>query len=126
MKIHDYELVEETLEMNVNVFCYENKIYPIHISKKSYTQVLNVLLTTNEEKSHYAFIKVPIPFKIYADTEYFLKRTNSYEGEYTIKYQEHFLNSIGAKLVCIDDRFILPTINFKGEKCVNKFIKLGY
>ena len=64
MKIHDYELVEETLEMNVNVFCYENKIYPIHISKKSYTQVLNVLLTTNEEKSHYAFIKVPIPFKI--------------------------------------------------------------
>ena len=34
----------------------------------------------------------------YADRECFLKRTNSYEGKYTIKYQEHFPNSIGAKL----------------------------
>ena len=48
--------------------------------------------------------QIPILFKIYADTECFLKRTNSYEGEYTIKYQEHLPNSIGAKLVCIDDR----------------------
>ena len=173
--------------MNVNVFCYENKIYPIYISKNSNTQVLNVLLITSEEKSHYVFIKdfdrlmfskaktkdqhkkffcmtclqnftsgeilsnhkkqcllingcqavnyesgtikfinyekqVPIPFKIYADTECFLKRTNSYEGEYTIKYQEHYPNSIGAKLVCTVDRFTLPVIIFKGKKCVNKFI----
>ena len=43
--------------MNVNVFCYENKVYPIYISKKSNTQVLNVLLITNEEKSHYVYIK---------------------------------------------------------------------
>ena len=57
MKTHDYELVEERFEMNVNVFCYENKIYPIYISKKSNTQVLNVLLITSEEKSHYVFIK---------------------------------------------------------------------
>ena len=48
--------------------------------------------------------QIPILFKIYANTECFLKRTNSYEGEYTIKYQEHLPNSIGAKLVCIDDR----------------------
>ena len=34
--------------------------------------------------------QVPILFKIYADTECFLKTTNSYEGGYTIKYQEHF------------------------------------
>ena len=51
---------------------------------------------TNYEK------QVPIPFKIYADTECFLIRTNSYEGEHKIKYQEHYPNSIGAKLVCID------------------------
>ena len=57
MKTHDYELVEERFEMNVNVFCYENKVYPIYISKKSNTQVLNVLLITNEEKSHYVYIK---------------------------------------------------------------------
>ena len=57
LKTHDYELVEERFEMNVNVFCYENKIYPIYISKKYNTQVLNVLLITSEEKSHYVFIK---------------------------------------------------------------------
>ena len=30
-----------------------------------------------------------IVFKIYADTECFLKRTKIKEGEHTIKYQEH-------------------------------------
>ena len=45
-------------------------------------------------------------------TQCFLKRINSYEVEHTIKYQEHIPNSIGAKLVCIDDRFTLPSIVF--------------
>ena len=188
MKTHDYELVEEIFKMDVNVFCHENKVYPIYISKKYKTQVLNVSLVTNEEKSHYVFMKdfdrlmyskakaknghkkffcmaglknftteeilsnhkkecllingcqvvkyepgtikfknylkqVAVPSEIYADLECFLNRTNSYEGEYTIKYQEQYLNSIGAKLVCIDDRFTLPVIIFKGDDCVNKFIK---
>ena len=191
MKAHDFELVEKRFEMNVDVFCYENKVYPICISKKSNTQVLNVLIITSEEKSNYVFIKdfdrlmyskaktkdshkkyfcmsclqnftteevlsnhkkqcllingceavnyesgtikfanyekqVPIPFKIYADTRCFLKRSNSYECEYTIKYREHFLNSIGAKLVCIDDRFNLPVIILKGDNYVNEFLKLTF
>ena len=54
----------------------------------------------------------------------FLKCVNSYEGEHIIKYQEHIPNSIGAKLVCIDDRFTLPSIIFKGKDCINKFIIL--
>ena len=66
--------------------------------------------------------QIPIIFKIYADVECFLKRTNSYEGEHTTKYQEHTPNSIGVKLVCIDDRFTLPSIIFKGKDCINKFI----
>ena len=52
-----YELVEKRLQMNVNVFCYENNMYPIYISKNSNTQVSNVLLLINEEKSHYVFVK---------------------------------------------------------------------
>ena len=183
MKTHDYELVKERFEMNVNLFCYENKVYPIYISKRSNTQFLNVLRITNEEKSHYVFIKdfdtlmyskaktknsykkhfcmacfhnftkkqcllingcqavnyesetikftnyekqVPIPFKIYADTKFFLKRTNSYECEHrnikNNKITRTFSNSIGAKLVCIDDRFTLPVITFKVKNCINKFI----
>ena len=55
-------------------------------------------------------------------TQCFLKRINSYEVEHTIKYQEHIPNSIGAKLVCIDDRFTLPSIIFKGKNCIDKFI----
>ena len=66
--------------------------------------------------------KIPILFKIYVDTECFLKRTKIKEGEHTIKCQEHYPISIGAKLVCIDDRFTLPFIIFKGNNCINEFI----
>ena len=57
MKAHDYEIIEERFNINVNVFGYENKVFPLYVSKKSNEQVLNVLLISNEEKSHYVFIK---------------------------------------------------------------------
>ena len=48
------------------------------------TQAVNyeseTIKLTNYEK------QVPVPFKIYADTECFLKRTNSDEGDHRIKY----------------------------------------
>ena len=71
---------------------------------------------TNYEK------KILTPFKIYADTECFLKRINSHEGKHTIKYQEHISNSIGVKLVCIDNRFTSPSMIFEGKNCINEFI----
>ena len=43
--------------MQVNVFGYENKFYPLHISKKSYCQTLNLLLINEKGESHYVFIK---------------------------------------------------------------------
>ena len=43
--------------MQVNDFGYENKVYPLYISKKSYDQTLNLLLITKKGKSHYVFIK---------------------------------------------------------------------
>ena len=58
----------------------------------------------------------PIAFKIYADTECFLKRINVDEGKYTKLYQKHIPNSIVAKLVCIDNKFTLPTKIFTGTK----------
>ena len=161
------------------------KFFHYMYQKKSNEQVLNVLLISNEEKSHYVLIKdfnrlmysktkhkdrkhfcmsclqnfttkeilnnhrercllindtqavkyetgiikfknyekqIPIPFKIYADTECLVKRTNISLGKHTKLYQEHIPNSIGAKLVCIDDRFTLPTKIFTGNNCVNDFI----
>ena len=43
--------------MQVNVFGYEIKIHPLYISKKSYNEMLNLLLITEKDKSHYVFIK---------------------------------------------------------------------
>ena len=185
LDIKDYEKIEDRFQMQVNVFGYENKVYPLYISKESCDQMLNLLLTTEKGKSHYVFIKdfnrlmfsrnkhkdtehhcmsclqsftteeilsnhkkqgllingrqavnyesgtikftnhneqIPILFKIHADTECSLTRINSYKGEHTIKYQEHIPNSIGAQLLCIDDRFTLSSIIFKSKDCINKFI----
>ena len=55
--INDYEKIEGRFQMQVNVFVYENKVYPLYISKKSYDQMLNLLLITEKDKSHYVFIK---------------------------------------------------------------------
>ena len=61
MKACDYEIIEERFEINVNVFGYENKVFWLYVSKKKKKkfneQVLNVLLISNEETSHYVFIK---------------------------------------------------------------------
>ena len=50
------------------------------------------------------------------------EKTRIKGDEHTIKYQEHHPNSVGEELVCIDDRFTLPSIIFKGKDCINKFI----
>ena len=38
-------------------------------------------------------------------------------------YQKHILNSIGAKLVCIDNKFTLPTKIFTGSNSIKEFIE---
>ena len=88
--------------------------------------VINGSQAVNDESGIIKFTnhnkQITILFKIYADTECSLKCVISYEGEHTIKCQEHIPDSVGAKLVCIDVRFTLPSINFKVKGCINKFI----
>ena len=67
--------------------------------------------------------QLPIPFKIYVDSECLLKRTNIKSGKHTKLYQKHVPNSTGAKLVCIDNRFTLPTKIFTGSNCIKEFIE---
>ena len=188
MKARDYEIIEERFNINVTVFGYENKIFPLYVSKIFNEQVLNVSLISNEENSHYVFIKdfnklmystvktknahkkhfcmsclqnfttkevlnnhretcilinetqavkyetgiikfknhnkqKPIPFKIYADSECLVKRTNIPLGKHTKIYQKHIPNSISAKLVCIDNKFTSPTKLFSGSNCIKEFIE---
>ena len=54
MKARDYEIVEERFNINVNVFGYENKVFPLYVSRKSNEQVLNVLLIS--KKNHTMFL----------------------------------------------------------------------
>ena len=57
MKARDYEIVEERFNIDVNVFGYENRVYPLYVSKQSNEEELDVFFISNEEKSHYVFIK---------------------------------------------------------------------
>ena len=57
LDINYYEKIEDRFQMQVNVFGYENKVYPLYISKKSYNETLNLLLIIEKDKSHYVFIK---------------------------------------------------------------------
>ena len=52
MKARDYGIVEERFNINVNVFGYQNKVFPLFVLKKWTEQELDVLLISNEEKSH--------------------------------------------------------------------------
>ena len=186
MKARDYEIIDERFNINVNVFGYVNRVFPLYVSKKSNEQELNILLISNEEKSHYVFIKdfnrimysktkhkdrkhfcmaclqnfttkeilnnhrercllinetqavkyetgiiefknfdklIPTPFKIYADIECLLKRININLSKNTKLYQKHVPNSIGAKLVCIDNEFTFPTKIFTGSNSIKEFIE---
>ena len=57
LDINDYEKIEDRFQMQVNVFGYENKVFPLYISKKSDDQTLNLLLITEKDKFDYDFIK---------------------------------------------------------------------
>ena len=50
-------MITKRFQMQVNVFGYENKVYPLYISKKYYNETLDLLWITEKDKSHYAFIK---------------------------------------------------------------------
>ena len=64
-----------------------------------------------------------MPFKIHADSECLLKRININKGGYKKLYQKHIPNSIGAKLVCIDNKLTLPTKIFRGSNGIKEFIE---
>ena len=57
LDINDYEKIEDRFHKQVNVFGYENKVYPLYISKKSFDQTLNLLFITEKGKSQNVFYK---------------------------------------------------------------------
>ena len=53
-----YNKIEKQNSIKINVFGYEEKqSYPIHISKETFEDKMNLLLITKDEKKHYVLIK---------------------------------------------------------------------
>ena len=53
-----YGKIEVLNKININVFCYENKVvYPVYLSNKCFNDVLDLLLISNDFTNHYLHIK---------------------------------------------------------------------
>ena len=53
-----YNKVEKQNDIRINVFGYENgQLFPIHISKETFEDQMNLILITKDEKKHYVLIK---------------------------------------------------------------------
>ena len=54
----DFGEIKKENNISINAFCYEKKLVcPIHISDQIFEDCIDLLFTTNENKSHYAYIK---------------------------------------------------------------------
>ena len=58
MRENDFNKIESKNNIYINVFCYENKLtFPIYISDQEIENSMDLLLATDENKSHYVYIK---------------------------------------------------------------------
>ena len=72
------------------------------------------------------FKQLPVPFKIYADFKYVLKEVKSSDknnGSYTEKYRYHIPCSFAYKVVCIDNKFSIKVVLYRGKDTVYRFIE---
>ena len=54
----DYCKTEVQNKICINVFCYENKVvYLVYLSDQKFSDSIDLLLISNEFKSHYMYIK---------------------------------------------------------------------
>ena len=54
----DYGKIEVLNKININVFCYENKVvYPVYLSDQKFDDSMDLLLISNKFVSHYVYIK---------------------------------------------------------------------
>ena len=54
----DYCTIERKSNIYINIFCYENnQTYPVYLSDEKFENCIDLLLITDENKSHYVYIK---------------------------------------------------------------------
>ena len=102
----------------IYVYCYENKlVFPIHISDQKFENSMDFLLVTDENKSHYVYIKDFDRFMFHKtkskNKKYFRKsclQCFSCKNLLT-EHKEVFLSINGAQAL----RFKKGTIEFKNQ-----------
>ena len=58
MREKDFSKIETKNNIFINVFCYENSLtFPIYTSNQKFENLMDLLLVTIENKSHYVYIK---------------------------------------------------------------------
>ena len=58
ISIKRYRLIEQKNNTCINLFCYENDlIYSVHVPAKTFEDCMNLFLITDENKSHYVYVK---------------------------------------------------------------------
>ena len=56
--IKDYNKIEKTNSININVFCYEEEqIFPLYVSEERFEDHMELLLITDGKNKHYVLIK---------------------------------------------------------------------
>ena len=54
----DYGKIERQNNIYINVFCYENGLtYPVYGSNQKFRDCMDLMLISDENKSHYVYIK---------------------------------------------------------------------
>ena len=54
----EFGIIEKKKNICINVFCYENNlVYPVHVSDQKFEGCMDLLMITNENKSHYVYAK---------------------------------------------------------------------
>ena len=54
----DFSKIEQKNNICINVFCCENELtYPVYVSNEEFRMCIDLSLITNENKSHYVYIK---------------------------------------------------------------------
>ena len=108
----DYRRTERQNNICINVFCYENRLtYPVYVSDQKFDKSMDLLLMSNENKSHYVFVK---------DFNRFMcNKTKSKSKEYFCKC---CLQCFSGEKVLIEHKENCLIIN--GEQSV-KWVKVG-
>ncbi|XP_065678249.1 uncharacterized protein LOC136093209 [Hydra vulgaris] len=141
-------------DISINVFGYENSVYPLRISnEKNRQHQIDLLLISNDETNHYCLIKIRIelpkpntmiklnhfkktmrvPFVVYADFESIIKPINTCapnpNESYTKQYQKHTPSSFCYYIKCFDEsvyqsKLVTFTASNEDEDVAQKFVNM--